>query len=46
LYLPPGDRALRGGFFAADCSPWQALRRFRKTWPELRLVLQAVYDFG
>ena len=43
-YLPPGHRAVRFGFFAADWSPWQALRQIRTTWPALRLVLQPVYE--
>jgi hypothetical protein len=43
-YLPPGHRAWRIGFFAADWSPWAALRQLRTTWPELRLDLQPVYQ--
>ncbi|WP_159995219.1 hypothetical protein [Roseomonas sp. 18066] len=48
--LPAEDRRLtRSGrieleFFAADWSPWQALRRLRHAWPALIFDLRPVYD--
>ncbi|QDJ12248.1 Hypothetical protein HVPorG_04166 (plasmid) [Roseomonas mucosa] len=35
--------ALAVEFWSADWSPWQALRRLRRSWPELTLELQPDY---
>lgn len=37
---------VRVEFWAADWSPWQALRRLRRDWPELSLDLQPDYAGG
>ena len=47
-----GDRRQRGAgrmrieFWSADWSPWQALRRLRREWPELGLELRPDYSNG
>ena len=35
---------LRVEFWSADWSPWQALRRLRRAWPELSLELRPHYE--
>jgi hypothetical protein len=36
----------RVGFWSADWSPWQALARLRRAWPDLSLDLQPDYAPG
>jgi len=44
-------RTMRGGrivleFWAADWTPWQAIRRLRRDWPALRFAVAPRYDDG
>jgi len=36
----------RVGFWSADWSPWQAVLRLRRNWPELSFVLEPDYALG